>query len=41
MKREVLTDEAGEVIGIAYTLDDKEHDGEALFDELTRLLGGG
>jgi len=40
MKRQILTDKDGEVIGIGYTLDDPEHDGELLFDELTRLLGG-
>mgnify|MGYP000848826277 CR=1 FL=1 len=40
MKRQILTDEHGEVIGIGYTLDDPEHDGETLFEELTRLLGG-
>ena len=39
MKREVLTDEKGEPIGIAYTLDNLEDDGAELFNELTRLLG--
>ena len=40
MKRQILTDKDNEVIGIRYILDDPEHDGELLFDELTRLLGG-
>jgi len=39
MKREILTDENGEPIGIAYTLDNPEDDGAELFNELTRLLG--
>ncbi|HNI41339.1 MAG TPA: hypothetical protein PKY15_07245 [Methanoregulaceae archaeon] len=39
MKREILTDEKGESIGIAYILDNPEDDGAELFNELTRLLG--
>lgn len=39
MKRELLTDENGEPWGIVFTLDDLEHDGAELFQELTRILG--
>lgn len=39
MRREILIDEKGEPIGIAYTLDNPENDGAELFKELTQLLG--